>query len=140
MPGDILVLGDNVEGYGIAPEALGNAANYPSWSWFDDEGLMLACAGMVPLGPGRVQTWAFVSPLVRGHLGKRYLLEALRERHRAMSLAWPFNRAESDVRADFRDGHALARLVGYRREVDMVAYGPGGETHTRYIWIAKEHL
>ena len=135
---DIDDMGENVEGLGETPSPL--CEYYPSWTWTDSNGNVLACAGMLPVWQGLVRTWAFMSPEVKTSPLKLRLLRALRERHVFYAKGWPFRRCEATIRESFIEGHKLVRILGYQVESIMPEYGPNGETFVRYVWFTKDNI
>lgn len=86
---------------------------------------VIGCAGIVPVVEPRAIWWVFLSRAAGPHmlalarLGKRLLVSSR------------FDRVETTVRADFPEGHRLARLVGLKDETPggMQKYGPNGAEH-----------
>ena len=49
----------------------------------------------------------------------------------------PFERVETDVLVDFKEGHNLMRLLGFKKEGLMIKSGPGKEDQCKYALIKE---
>jgi len=70
----------------------------------------IGAAGLIQLMPHYAVAWAFIS----ADAGP-FMLEAVRK-IRAVLFSSPFERVEMRVRYDFKEGHQLARLLGFTEE------------------------
>lgn len=99
-----------------------------SWSGFAGD-VLVGCAGIVPIWPGRAQAWAVLAdvprrcwPAVTAHV---HLICA--EAHR---LGWA--RLETTVIDGFAAGQRWAEKCGFDAEGLMRGYGPDGTDHWLY--------
>lgn len=97
-----------------------------SWTIFaDDE--VVACGGTLEMWPGRHTAWMQLNAFSAKHMLfiTRATLAVLQKLE---------GRIELTVQRDFRAGHKWAHMLGFCIEtMDMLRYGPDGETHTGYV-------
>lgn len=97
-----------------------------SWTVFVNDDVV-ACGGTIEMWPGRHVAWAQVNDASTKHM--LYITRA------ALSMLQKVQgRIEMTVQRDFRAGHKWAHMLGFGIEtMDMLRYGPDGETHTGYV-------
>ena len=97
------------------------------------DGVVIACAGLIPQWPGRAVAWALIS----GSAGSQFVGV-----HRAVRRALDvhqFRRIETGVTSEFDAGHRWVRMLGFEREGRMRAYTPDGRDCDLYALVRKEH-
>jgi len=97
-----------------------------SWTVFADDAVV-ACGGTIEMWPGRHTAWMQLNKTSGPHMLfiTRVVLKALSRVK---------GRVELSVQRDFRRGHKWAHMLGFCIEtMDMLRYGPNGETHTAYV-------
>jgi hypothetical protein len=94
----------------------------------EQDGNIVACAGLTELSPGRALAWSYLSPT----LGGQMMLKITRAGERMMELS-SFRRVEMDVLWDHVEGHRWARILGFDLECPRRrAYGPDGRDYALY--------
>lgn len=92
------------------------------WSGVYPDGLVVGCAGVLPMWQGRGIAWAYLSDAAQG-------LEFIKV-HKAVKKfldSCYLQRIEMTVDCDFKQGHRWARLLGFEMEAErMKAYRPDG--------------
>ncbi len=114
-------------GYGEALKATG-----PAWSLFDEENLTCVLAGgMADVGAGRAVVWMLVSPTAGKNLGR-----VMKFARRTLEGSG-FRRVEAVVAGSFKEGHRLAKLMGFNCETPdgMKQYYADGGTAYLYSWL-----
>ena len=140
QPQHFQALGDIVEDIDVDHNLMFASSKHPSCTFYGGNGDPLCCGGFVPMWSGLGITWAFVSARLAHSPYRKDILANVKQWHKDMALVFKLRRLQSDVTTGFRKGRALVLLLGYKPESEMVDYGPKGETMTRYVWLAKEHL
>jgi hypothetical protein len=99
-------------------------------------GEVLACAGLIPQWEGRAIAWALVAAeagphFVRIHKAVKRFLELQKIR-----------RIETWVYPTFEPAHRWMRLLGFKLEGRMTAYGPDGSDGDLYarLWDKLGHI
>lgn len=106
-----------------------NCARLPSFTALAG-GEPLACFGMVPIWPGRAICWAYLAE----DIGRR-MTAVVRAMRAAIAEHQPA-RLEMDTPDGFEEGHRMARLLGFRKEVGGLAhYYPDGAAASLYARI-----
>lgn len=102
-------------------------------AWTGEEnGHVIACAGVIPQWPGRAIAWALMSPMA----GKCF-----RRIHRSVSAFLDYNirerfhRIEATVDVDFDRAHKWMRMLGFEREGVMKKYRPDGMDQVLYARV-----
>jgi len=114
------------------------AERNPSSTFHTGDGEVLFCMGFSPQWQGLWLTWALVSCRLADSPHKREVLRAVRLYHKQMAMLLKARRFHTDVKSDFRPGHALVKLLGYKKYGELEDYGPEGETMTQYALRAKD--
>ena len=89
----------------------------------------VACGGTMEMWPGRHQVWVYTTPtagrcMVRISRLAKLIIEPI------------VGRIESTVRADFKQGHRWAKMMGFEVEAPLMrGYSPRGEDHVGYVRI-----
>jgi hypothetical protein len=97
-----------------------------SWTAFVDDDVV-ACGGTIEMWPGRHLAWIQMNKTTAPNM-----LFVTRAALSALSKVK--GRIEISVQRDFLAGHRWARMLGFCIEtMDMLRYGPNGETHTGYV-------
>lgn len=87
----------------------------------------VVCGGTMQQWPGRHTAWAFIAEQAGPHM-----LWVTRQTMKKLDMIK--GRIETTVRADFDNGLAWARLLGFEIETpEMRKYGPFGETHVGFV-------
>lgn len=101
-----------------------------SFSAIDDDGTVLACAGVVQMTEGRGVAWAYMSQNI-GHK-MTHVTRAVR-RYLKLSPLW---RIEMHVDCDFDSGHRWARMLGFKMECErMRAFTPDKRDCALYAMV-----
>lgn len=115
----------------ITPEVLKRLAKNPySRTFVTRHGEVVMCAGLIPHWKGRAECWAipntgFTSEFLGVHRWAKTLLDAV-----------PFTRIEASVEQGFEPGHRWARLLGFKRESDVMRhYFPDGANAYLYARV-----
>jgi hypothetical protein len=95
---------------------------------FDGDRIII-CGGIVPNGDHMGDAWALLSKDAG-----RYMLWLHRATRRFLQMQ-RIRRIEATVPMGFVPGCRWAKLLGFRFEGKMKAYGPEGDTHLRYALI-----
>lgn len=95
----------------------------------EEDGRILACAGVAFQGFGMGVLWAFVAKDAGRHMVK--LDRCVR---RLLGLT-DLKRIEAATEASFKQGCRWLELLGFEQEGLMRRYGPNGEDHYRYALI-----
>ena len=107
-------------------EALGAAG--PAMT-AQENGEILACAGIAEQGFGVGTLWAFIA----ADAGRRFL--SLHRGARRLIQLHPLRRLEATTECDFPQGCRWLELLGFKSEGLLHAYGPDGADHYRYaLW------
>lgn len=113
----------------ITPEAAEALATYHGISAWRS-GVCLAAGGFIPQWPGRALCWALISK----HVRKGIVPIARRMAAEVETYNQHCARIEMQVRHDFRQGHALARMLGFTVETDFAPkFFPDGAGATLYV-------
>ena len=116
-------------GYGI--DVLMELEKQNSWTAVLD-GTPVACGGTMLHWPGRHMAWVYFNPDTRPHM-----LALTRAVVHALSKVR--GRVEFTVRADFKQGHRWAKMLGFSVETPLLKqYGPEGEDHVGYVRFIEE--
>jgi ribosomal protein S18 acetylase RimI-like enzyme len=97
------------------------------------DGVVIACAGLIPQWQGRAVAWALISNAAGPHF-----LGVHRAVRRALQVH-DFRRVETGVVVDFEEGHRWAKMLGFEREGRMRAYTPDGRDCDLYARVREEH-
>ena len=104
-----------------------------SWTLLISDGTPIGCGGTVEQWKGRHIGWA----ILRHDAGKHMKAITRVTRH-VLELAR--GRIETTVRADFKNGHRWAKLLGFVVENPpgiLKQYGPEGEAHVSYVMFME---
>jgi len=95
------------------------------------EGTPLMCGGTMMQWPGRHIAWSYLNQ----HTGKHmvYITKRVLE-----YLAKAKGRIEITVRVDYEKGHRWAKMLGFKEECFLTAYGPEGEDHVQYTLFNRD--
>jgi hypothetical protein len=97
-----------------------------SWTAFVNDDVV-ACGGTIEVWHGRHLAWAQLNKTSAQHM--LFITKAA-----LSALQKVEGRIEMSVQRDFRAGHKWAHMLGFGIEtMDMLRYGPNGETHTGYV-------
>lgn len=102
-----------------------------AWVGEDENGGILAIAGLAPQWQGRAIAWALVSSMA----GKDFI-----KIHRAVEkvlIDSPFTRVEATVDVGFKPGHRWMKLLGFEPEGYLKAYRPDGGDQVMYARIRR---
>lgn len=97
----------------------------------EDNGEILAIAGILPKWENRATAWALVSNMA----GRRFL-----HIHRAVESFLDncrFRRVEATVDIGFRPGHRWMKMLGFKPEGYLEAYRPDGADQILYARVRK---
>jgi len=113
-------------------EAEAVALERPDWTHSCvDDGVVLGCAGIIPLWPGRALAWSYISVHATG---SKFVAV-----HRAVQNRLDncyIKRIEMTVDCDFEAGHRWAELLGFAMEAPrMEAYRPDGGACALYARV-----
>lgn len=86
-------------------------------------GTAIICGGVADMGSGRGLAWAFVSPLAL-----RHPLIVTRTALRLFSTL-DYRRIEATCSCGFERGREWLKLLGFKYEGTMTAWGPDGSNH-----------
>jgi RimJ/RimL family protein N-acetyltransferase len=94
-------------------------------------GKILGCAGVLPLSEHKAEAWAFIDIHSREHFIQvhRVVRQFLKE--------VPFKRVQGVVDLDFDAGHRWIKLLGFRREGTLRAYGINGQDCVMYARVRE---
>lgn len=98
----------------------------------DDE--VIVCAGIVQLWPGHGEAWA----IFNGEAERHKIFIHRNVKRMLERLMCHFDRVETAVRADFREGMNWVRHLGFKEEGKMLMYY-NKETYVRYARITANH-
>jgi RimJ/RimL family protein N-acetyltransferase len=89
-------------------------------------GVVMGCFGLLPLTPNRGQIWSLLSPYSGKHMAgiTRFAIKSIAK--------CGIKRIEAHVRTDFEQGHRWAKMLGFKREGTMEAYGDDGLDYDLY--------
>lgn len=109
-----------------------------SFSGFDDNDVLLVCAGILPLHPGVGEGWAgFSEALQIGKPSRLWLAVDLAVRaFLEAALRSGFHRIQTAIPMDFEAGRRWARRLGFMEEGVMKKYSPDGHDFMLYARIA----
>lgn len=103
---------------------------YDSFSAIDDDGTVLACAGVVLMTEGRGVAWAYLS---RDIGNKMTAVTRAVKRYLQLSSLW---RIEMHVDCDFDAGHRWAKMLGFKMECErMRAFTPDKRDCALYAMV-----
>ncbi len=102
-----------------------------SWTGMDD-GLVVGCAGFIPVWNARATAWALFSKIPPRQWPR--IVRFMRSQC-AQLRAKGFRRVDATVVATFGPGIHLAHLVGMQVEGRLKAYGPQGEDHFMFASV-----
>lgn len=95
-----------------------------------DDSRVVACAGVIPMWPGRYTAWAHFAYDAGPYM--RTVTRAVKA-----ELDRTVGRVELTVIQDFDLGHRWAKMLGFEVETPLLKqYGPGGEDHVGYVRIS----
>jgi len=103
------------------------------WTLFDNGGEVIACGGFLKQWERRYIGWMFVT-----QRSSKYMIRLTR----ILKIFIPDVKGRIDitVRADFKEGHRWAKMLGFEIENKpgiLKQYGPEGEDHIAYVRINK---
>lgn len=99
---------------------------YCAYTCLNDNGEPMACAGILPMWPGRAMAWASLSFQAGPHL------KAITRRTRIELECVPFNRIEMYIRPGFHQAVRWATVhLGFKYEATMERGGTDG----RDLWV-----
>ena len=91
---------------------------------------ILACAGVIPLAPGRAGAWAYISQNVGSRM--KFVTRAVK---RFLDIA-QYRRIEMDVDCDFPQAHRWAKLLGFEMECERrKSFTPDGRDCALYARV-----
>lgn len=94
----------------------------------DDDGKVVAIAGILPRWDGVGMGWAWLTKEWRRH-ARRITAEVIM----GLELA-RYHRIEIGVKTDFKGGHSWARRLGFELETPVAKkWGPDGEDYSIYV-------
>jgi hypothetical protein len=95
-------------------------------------GRIIACAGVVPFYDGRGEVWAIIDRDCR----KEFL--TLFKVFKKLLKNLPIKRVEAVVIKKFKEGHRMAKLLGFELEAEsMRSYSPAGKDCALYARVKK---
>lgn len=104
-----------------------------SYAAINEQGKVIAVAGVVERWENRSEVWAIIDENSRDNF-----LELHNAVKRFLSI-YPIKRVEAVVEYTFEAGHRWMRLLGFKKETErMIAYGPGGNDSTMYVKIKED--
>jgi hypothetical protein len=106
--------------------------NGMSWTAINDNGDVMCCSGLVPVGLHRAEAWALMSKQ-----GGRSLIGVVRAIGRELDNN-KFKRVQAGVRVDFVQGAKMMELLGFVNETPngMTNYGDDGYDYYLYARCA----
>ena len=117
--------------HAMTPEATEALAQYPGFSAWAS-GVCLGAGGFILQWPGRALCWLLLSK----HVGRHMTGLVRRARAEIEAYSASCARLEMHVRADFRQGHRLALMLGFSAEaLDMPKFFPDGASATLYARV-----
>ena len=137
---DFELINDPVEST-FLPEPFKKALeDAPAFTWATEEGEVLVCAGLVPIWKGLFEAWAVVSQRLIDHPEKFYILQNIYHTLVEFIDILGIRRIQADVVTSMRESHAFLYHLHFKPESELFQYGPNGESMTRFVWLAKDHL
>ena len=96
------------------------------------DGVVMACAGLMQIWPGRYYAWALLTDQMSPH----HMIAITRAVRRGLHLI-PNARVEAIVQSDFEMGHRWMGLLGFTRETPepMRRYYPDGQDAVLYARV-----
>lgn len=94
------------------------------------DGVVVACAGVLPYWEGRGLAWAYL-----GETAGRHMASVHRAVKRYLEVA-PFNRIEAAVDVEFEEGHRWIQMLGFKLEAQhMAKFRPDGGAASLYARV-----
>lgn len=90
------------------------------------DGIVLGCAGLIPIWEGRAAAWLILSDAVHHKEMRHVHVEVMRFLEMA-----PYRRIETTVDSVFKQAHRWAMMLGFKLEGKMKSYDPTG----RDCWL-----
>jgi hypothetical protein len=113
----------------ITPEYAESLVPHPSFTGIDN-GVVVGCAGIIEIWPGRATAWALLSPDLN-----RKMIKVHRSVERFLGMCG-VRRIETSVDAGFEDGHRWIEMLGFKLEAPvMSAYRPDGGDCSLYARV-----
>lgn len=102
-----------------------------AWTGVSEGGVLLGCAGLVQMWPGRSHAWALLSVDAAAHM------LAITREIRSRLAATPSRRIEMTADAEFPEAQRWAVMLGFTLETPtpMRAYLPGGRDAYLYARV-----
>ncbi len=100
---------------------------------------LLGAAGVIKLCDGVGLAWAFIDGNMPPQFGVA-LIRACRDGLKEVMAQGPFHRIQADVCRGYRPAIRLARVIGFKYEGSMDAYGVNGADFDRYSIIDRTLL
>lgn len=126
-----MVIQDNQQGleHLLTNDVYAVIENGESYTALDGDEV-LACAGVIPLAPGRAGAWAYIS----GNVGSRmkFVTKAVK---RFLDIS-QYRRIEMDVDCDFKQAHRWAKMLGFEMECERRrSFTPDGRDCALYAMV-----
>lgn len=101
-----------------------------SFTALGEDGVPIACAGIIEVGPGRAMVWSYLGALI----GREFLL-IHRAVKRFIDLA-QYRRIEATTDVEFAEGHRWLRMLGFECEAPkMKSYTIDGRDAALYAKV-----
>ena len=114
-------------GYEITPEIAVGLEECGGTAGLDDDGNVLAIAGVLPIRPGVGMGWAWLSRGWRKH-ARRITAEVVTVLEQS-----DCHRLEAAVQCDYTNGHNWVKRLGFEVETPCAKrWGPDGKDYTLY--------
>lgn len=99
----------------VTPESLSSIETLPQAFTMLDDGIPIACAGLIEIWKGRAEAWAFFDP----RIGPSRFLAVHRSVLRFFDLA-QYRRIEAVVDCGFEPGHRWVKMLGFKMEAERM--------------------
>lgn len=122
---------------GILSHFRDKMSEHPSYTfWLGDESML--SAGILPMWVGVFELWTVVSERLKASDYKADILRYAKLTMNEVARQVGARRLQCEVQSDWRDAHAMAKLMGLTREGTMRCYSPMGYDMDLYSLIIED--
>lgn len=109
--------------------------NPSSWTFENEEGVPIACGGVVPIWSGRGYAWSIFSRHVTPH-NFIYFARLFKQKLEYLHAQEGYHRIETTVDENFLKANRWVKILGFEREGWLRKFTPDGVNHYMYarVW------